>query len=561
MKEGNWAGMEIMNHDLKSTEIFDPVFLKSAVKQVSHLFRPSGSGFFIYDLIREKTTLVATHNLTEITWDEGLPDRVISSQKTTVETCLKGFAVLAVPLIWRYAARGVLVVVAKEPKRIFNDRDVALLQSMAELAASVLQQAERLSRMTAQFRALHEIDIALTSSLQLGRLLDLILEKAVELVWAEHGSLRRLNPETGELDLKAHLGAGWTPDARAFNPKRGIVRWVAEHRRSYLCPDVRQDPQNVVLFEDMRSSVAVPLLYSKDKQQKEDELLGVLLLESARLSAFDQQDVELLEALAKEAVIAIQNATQHQELRLMHQKLQAEQERRLAAEKWTVMGQAATALAHRINNLMGIVPASAGEIHRTMAGLDIKKTDRDWIEENLGRVERNAQFILKLSDALFRPFKESGLPSMFDANRLLNEALESIDLPPTIHLVRDYSQDLPLVESSSLLIDIFLELFTNARKAMDDSAKKRLLLQTRVESDESGLWVVVRISDTGSGISAERMVHLWDIFQQSANGIGFGLWWIRTFIERQGGTIVCESKPGEGTTFTVRLPAYSGEES
>jgi signal transduction histidine kinase len=127
-------------------------------------------------------------------------------------------------------------------------------------------------------------------------------------------------------------------------------------------------------------------------------------------------------------------------------------------------------------------------------------------------------------------------------------------------LVRDYSQDLPLVESSSLLVDIFLELFTNARKAMYDSAKKRLLLQTRVESDESGLWVVFRISDTGSGISAERMVHLWDMFQQSNNGLGFGLWWIRTFIERQGGTIVCESKPGEGTSFSVRLPAYSGEE-
>lgn len=550
-----------MHHDLKSTEIFDPVFLKSAVKQVAHLFRPSGSGFYLYDPIQNKTALVATHNLTEIPWDEGLPDRVVSYQKAFIETCSDGFAVLAVPLIRRYAVRGVMVVVAREPERFFSDQDIALLQSMADLAASVVQQAERLSRMTAQFRALHEIDIALTSSLQLDRVLDLILEKAVELVWAEHGSLRQLNRATGELDLRAYLGTGWTPEARAFNPKRGIARWVAEHRRSYLCPDVRQDLQNVVLFEDMRSSVAVPLLVSKDKQQKEEELLGVLLLESTRLAAFDQQDVELLEALAKEAVIAIQNATQHQELRLIHKKLQAEQERRLAAEKWTVMGQASTALAHRINNLMGIVPASAGEIRRAIAGLDIKKTDMKWIEDNLDRVERNAQFILKLSDSLFRPFKESGQPSRFDINRLLNEALESIDLPSTIHLVRDYSQDLPVVESSSLLVDIFLELFTNAQKAMDGRAKKRLLLQTRVEYDESGLWVVAIIGDTGSGIPPERMVHLWDMFQQSADGIGFGLWWIRTFIERQGGTIVCDSTPGKGTIFTVRLPAYSDEES
>jgi signal transduction histidine kinase len=44
------------------------------------------------------------------------------------------------------------------------------------------------------------------------------------------------------------------------------------------------------------------------------------------------------------------------------------------------------------------------------------------------------------------------------------------------------------------------------------------------------------------------------MFKQSANGLGFGLWWVRTFIERHGGTIACESRPGMGATFTIRLP-------
>jgi signal transduction histidine kinase len=57
------------------------------------------------------------------------------------------------------------------------------------------------------------------------------------------------------------------------------------------------------------------------------------------------------------------------------------------------------------------------------------------------------------------------------------------------------------------------------------------------------------------------MVHLWDMFQQSSDGLGFGLWWVRTFIERQGGTIVCDSSPGAGATFTFRLPACPGTES
>jgi signal transduction histidine kinase len=41
----------------------------------------------------------------------------------------------------------------------------------------------------------------------------------------------------------------------------------------------------------------------------------------------------------------------------------------------------------------------------------------------------------------------------------------------------------------------------------------------------------------------------------SAEGLGFGLWWVRTFVEQQGGSITCENRPGIGVTFTVRLPA------
>jgi signal transduction histidine kinase len=71
---------------------------------------------------------------------------------------------------------------------------------------------------------------------------------------------------------------------------------------------------------------------------------------------------------------------------------------------------------------------------------------------------------------------------------------------------------------------------------------------------------VIEISDTGSGISADRAVHLWDMFKQSEDGLGFGLWWVRTFIERQGGTISFRSELDSGTIFIIRLPASSGPE-
>jgi signal transduction histidine kinase len=554
--------MELARYQSVSTEVIDLAFLETIARQATLLLRASGSRFYVCDPAHGQESLAAAYNLEETPGEEELVNQVCASRGCVIQARPDGPALLAAPSIWRSAVRGVLLVADGTAGRTFDEEQAALLQPLADLAAAVLQQAERLMRMTAQFRALHVIDVALTSSLQLDRVLTLILEKAVGLVGAEHGSLRLLNPGTGELVLKAYLGEGWTPEVRAyvFQIGHGITGWVAEHRRPYLCADAHRDPQNVVLFEEMRSGVAVPLLVGLGEEAEPQEVLGVLLLESTRLAAFDQHDVELLEALAQEAVIAIQNATRHQKLQLMHQALQDEQERRVAAEKWTVMGQAATALAHRINNLIGIVPACANEVRRAVAGVGMAQADREWITANLDRIERNGRFILQLSDALFRPFQEPGPRARFDVNRLLNEALQAANLPPDVQVIRDYGQNLPEVESNSLLVDIFVELITNARKAMQDQPRQWLQVRTRVACDETGPWVVAEVRDTGLGLTAEQMAHMWDMFKQSADGLGFGLWWVRTFIERQGGTIACTSEPNAGATFTIRLPAHAGVE-
>lgn len=546
-----------MRHNFLPNEIFDPYFLQSIVQHATYLLRADGSVFYFWDADRRQATLLAKYNLTDVPWDDTVPGRAIDSQKPLIETFPGRPALLAVPVALHEDILGALVVADWAPARKFVNHDVALIESLADLAASASRQTQRLSRMTAQFRALHAIDIALTSSLQSDRVLDLILVKAVELVGAEHGSLRRLNTETGELILMAHYGSDWTPEKLAYTPRvgEGIVQWVAEKRRPYLSPDVRKDSRYVVLFEDMRSSVAVPLLGGKEKDPEGDEFLGVLLLESSRLAAFDQQDVELLDALAQEAVIVIQNAAQHRRLQLMHQRLKDEHEKRLAAEKWTVMGQAATSLAHRINNIIGMLPASANEVQRTLKNIELPEADRNWVDANMGRIINNARFILKLSDALFRPFKESGPPARFDINRLLKEAVESAELSNEIQLTCDFEKNLPEVKSSPLLVDIFLELITNAKKAMKDRPVQQLRLNTRSYEQDSSQWVAVEISDTGNGISPDRMKHLWDMFQQSQDGLGFGLWWLRTFILRQGGTIDCKSEVGKGATFIVCLPA------
>ena len=544
-------------------EARDTQLLDIAVQQASRLVQARGSAFYLCDPMGQQPELAAAHGSQEAPWSRELIQRACRSRQAAMAGTSDSPAMIAVPSVWHGAVRGVLLVADSSPHRTFGEQEAALLQPLAELTAAAMVQAERLTRMQAQFRALHAIDVALTSSLELDRVLNLILVKATDLVGAEHGSLRLLDAETGELVLKAHLGEGWTPEicAYTFRLGHGLTGWVALHRKPYLCADALNDPLNVVLFEQMRSGVAVPLLEGLSEEAQAGQVLGVLLLESARPGAFEQRDVELLEAFAQVAVIAMQNATRHQKLQLLHDALQDEHERRVAAEKWAVMGQAATALAHRINNLIGLVPASSAEIRRTLSGLEIPPEDREWIDTNLQRIERSGQFILRMADALFRPFQEPGPLARFGVNRLVKEALQAADPPCDVEVMVDLGQDLPPVESNSLLVDVFLELFTNALRAMEGCPEKQLQVRTRAEVAEADTWVIVRISDTGIGITPEKATHMWDMFKQSEDGVGFGLWWVRTFIERQGGTISFQSQPGVGTTFIIRLRTAKDSEA
>jgi GAF domain-containing protein len=172
----------------------DPDFLQGVVRQASYQCRADGSGFYLWDPAQACISLVATHNLPQVPWDDGLPERVIASGETMIEACRDQAACLAAPLIWQDAVRGVLIVFDGNIKRTFRERDTALLQSLADMTAAVAQQNERLARMTTQFRTLHAIDVALTSSLELERVLNLILEKAaVRKTGAQSPLWRRLD--------------------------------------------------------------------------------------------------------------------------------------------------------------------------------------------------------------------------------------------------------------------------------------------------------------------------------------------------------------------------------
>jgi signal transduction histidine kinase len=142
---------------------------------------------------------------------------------------------------------------------------------------------------------------------------------------------------------------------------------------------------------------------------------------------------------------------------------------------------------------------------------------------------------------------------------MLKDAIRVANVPRNVDVVMVFDKSLPKVQTKRLLVDVFVELTTNAINAMSGSTVKRLEIGSR--ASDAG-FVEVWFKDTGRGIAKKELDRVFDLFyttaekKEAAEGVskGFGLWWIKTFLNSQGGQIAVESDLGKGTTFQMRLP-------
>jgi signal transduction histidine kinase len=119
-----------------------------------------------------------------------------------------------------------------------------------------------------------------------------------------------------------------------------------------------------------------------------------------------------------------------------------------------------------------------------------------------------------------------------------------------VALVVDADPDTPtIIADEGQMKQVFMNLIKNAGEAMPDGGT----LTVRIRREEPVLRV--EVADTGCGISLENQARLFhELFTTKDRGYGLGLHIVDTIVKRHGGTIEVESKVGEGTTFTLRLP-------
>ena len=239
------------------------------------------------------------------------------------------------------------------------------------------------------------------------------------------------------------------------------------------------------------------------------------------------------------------------------------EERLRQVQKMEAIGQLTGGVAHDFNNLLAVIIGNLDIIDDSLAD---DSTLRRLVEPALRSARRGATLTERL---LAFSRRQALAPEPLDLAGLIRSMDDLLrqSLGELIEMELVTAADVPLCEADrSQLESAILNLAINARDAMPDGG--RLTIETagvrigpgdaeREQDLDPGAYVMLAVTDSGSGIPRENLKQIFDPFfttKQAAKGSGLGLSMVYGFAKQSGGQVTVESEPGQGTTFRIYLP-------
>lgn len=444
---------------------------------------------------------------------------------------------------------------------VFNEMAADLKSLYEDLEAKVAERTQRLQQANylIQRRALHlqasqEVAQAITSvrdpALLLNQVADLIRESFVYASVA----IYIVEPGGGEIRLRAHSPAtrsetvvdvadqgAWSEHVYAGDGS--IIERAARKRIALV--EHQQTDETVEWYRRTLSRVALPLRMG-------DRVLGVLAVLSTEHEGIQEDELEILELLAGQVTIALENARAYERERLAAQRLE---------EAEVFKGRFLANMSHELREPLNTV---IGFSRLMIKGIDGPMTPQQM--QDIQRIYDDGQRLLFLiNDILAISQIQAGMLELKLQPVQLKDLVEAV-MPTASALVRgkdieltyEIPVDLPaLYADPTRLRQVLVHLFNNAAKFTE---RGRIELKAWTNEDQ----IYVSVSDTGVGIPPEDLERLFVRFEKGADkegrwqaGIGLGLALSKEFVEMHGGHIWVNSEVNKGSTFTFSLPCYA----
>jgi signal transduction histidine kinase len=416
--------------------------------------------------------------------------------------------------------------------------------------------AERTSA-EARLAALHEINLASTSTLDLRAVLNLLLEKTDRLLpFIAATTVRLFNRQSGALEPVAC----WNLDEDEWKAEMirngNRSRMLPESHAPVMVLNAQTDPRSLssefLRRHGMVSMLRVPLV-AKSK------MLGVLTFFTKVEHRFSEEEVDLLATLGGQAAVAIHNAQLYEETTLAKGKLE-EVNTRLQkqalelARSNTELEQFAYVASHDLQEPLRMVASYTQLLAKRYTGRLDGDADEfiKYAVDGVTRMQTQIQDLLSYS----RVGKKERDFASTDCAAVLDRALANLLVAVAESGARVTSDPLPsVVGDGNQLMQLFQNLIGNAIKFRNH---ERPLVH--VSAKRGGKEWIFSIRDNGIGFEPQFAERIFIIFQRlhakgEHPGTGIGLAVCKKIVERHNGRIWAEAEPGKGATFYFTLPA------
>ncbi len=427
-------------------------------------------------------------------------------------------------------------------KALYEDLEGKVAQRTALLQSANYQ----IQRRAIQMQASVEVGQVVTSILDSDQLLEQVVQVIRSRFVYSHVAVYTASDGGEHLHLRAYAG-----DARPFHDGMISVDVPGPVGQAF------REGETVVETHPIPITVGPPTSYVSSEValplRLGDRVLGVLDVQSTDEEGVDQDDVSVLQSVAHQITIALENARAYDV-----ERKAVEQLKELDRSKRRFLANMSHELRTPLTNILGFS-------RLMMKGISGPLTEQQ--QGDLQIVYQDSQHLLGLiNDLLDISHIEAGLMELEFQEMDLAQLIQSV-MATTSALVRDKEVDLyqeidpdiPKVQGDVTRIrQVLLRLLANAAKFTEQGS-----ITVRAWPTEGQ--VMVSISDTGMGIPEEDQGRIFEQFEQGTlengrrpNGAGLGLALSKQFVEMHGGRIWVESEVGKGSTFTFSLPLDQG---
>jgi len=417
----------------------------------------------------------------------------------------------------------------------------------------------KLNNTRKEISSIYRINKFLSSIGNLEHLLNLIMEEATKAVKAEVSSIALYDKLKKDLYFTVALGKQGM-QVKQFRIKlgEGIIGLAAKSGKCLNIKDVTKDKRFFSKIDlktgfKTKSILAVPIIHKQ-------KLIGALeVINKIGGKCFLSGDRKLLEIIAGQAAIAIENAMlyhklsrKHHALKIKHRQLIEAQEKLVTMEKLSAIGNMASRIVHDFRNPLTIIKGFANMLKKDTVGSKEREEFSSIIINDVDRLMGMTVEILEFARGKINlSFEETSLKDFMEgACSYLKRDFENSNIKLTCKL--NYTG--PVYMDKHKIERVIFNIASNAKDAMLQGG------DFKIEATSCGEEIEFKLSDTGSGIPGEIKDKIFEPFATfgKKHGTGLGLAIVKKIIAEHGGTVEIKSPaPKKGsfnTTFVIRFP-------